>query len=264
MLPLQSVVKLHLHGKARSFGLFPQMSKARSSLINVSFPSSAVFTYIPQYDDLVPRQDPGETAENSPTPWLSGLPLNKSPFPAIAVLWPHGYIFSRQENNPSFTSGKKASASNPCYAALAKPAGSRQFPLFFFHVWDHFSIVLMVGFQYWINSFPSGGSRNLSPLKIRSEGLNKRFHFVQYPLIWASNTSFLLPGPRSPQGQERVHMGDVKVGGKCVRRRSTCGNLSPIFCLVFLQLEFTLQLSTSKQMGMFIVRVYSDSARMTF
>lgn len=54
------------------------------------------------------------------------------------------------------------------------------------------------------------------------------------------------------------------MGGKCMGRRSTCGNLSLFCCLVFLQLEFTLQLSTSEQMGMFIVRVYNDSARMTF
>lgn len=59
-------------------------------------------------------------------------------------------------------------------------------------------------------------------------------------------------------------MGDDKMGGKCVRRRSTCGSLSPVFCLVFPQLVFNSQLSTSEQMGMFIVRVYSDSARMTF
>lgn len=59
-------------------------------------------------------------------------------------------------------------------------------------------------------------------------------------------------------------MGDEKMGGKCMRSRSTCGSLSLVFCLVFLQLVFTLQLSASEQMGMFIVRVYSDSARMTF
>lgn len=72
----------------------------------------------------------------------------------------------------------------------------------------------------------------------------------EFSLVWA----------REPPTAGVGSMGDEKMGGKCMRRRSTCGNLSPVFCLVFLQLEFTAQLSTGEQMGMFRVRLYSDDS----